>query len=45
MAEASRLQGHPNAAPSSSEPEKLVDFARQQGYRVDELIEIIEDVA
>ena len=24
---------------------RLVDFARKQGYRVDELIEIIEDVA
>jgi hypothetical protein len=23
----------------------LVDFARQQGYRLDELVEIIEDVA
>ena len=42
--EASRLRGRPSAEPSSSERRELVEFARQQGYRVDELVEIIEDV-
>ena len=30
--------------PSSSEPESSSTFARSQGYRLDELVEIIEDV-
>ena len=41
---ASRSPVRPNAEPSSSGHEKLVDFARRQGYRTDELVRIIEDI-
>ena len=42
--EVSRSPVHPNEAPSSHGARELVSFARQQGYRLDELVKIIEDV-
>lgn len=39
------VAGTPERGAVVQRARELVDFARQQGYRVDELIEIIEDVA
>jgi GntR family transcriptional regulator len=39
------VAGTPERGAVVQRAKELVDFARQQGYRVDELIEIIEDVA
>jgi len=38
------VAGTPNAAPLSSEPRGSSIFARSQGYGLDELVAIIEDV-
>ena len=39
------VAGTPERGAVVQRTRELVDFARRQGYRVDELIEIIEDVA
>jgi len=38
------VAGTPNAAPLSNEPRSSSNFARSQGYRLDELVAVIEDV-
>jgi GntR family transcriptional regulator len=37
--------GSPERGAVVQRAKELVEFARRQGYRVDELVEIIEDVA
>jgi GntR family transcriptional regulator len=39
------VAGTPERGAVVQRAKELVDFARRQGYRVDELLEIIEDVA
>ena len=39
------VAGTQNKAPSSQRTKELVDFARIHGYRPDELIQIIQDLA
>jgi DNA-binding transcriptional regulator YhcF (GntR family) len=39
------VAGTPERGAVVQRAKELVDFARQQGYRVDELIQIMEDVA
>ena len=41
---ASRLQAHRKRGAVVQRAKELLDFARHHGYRLDELIEIIEDV-
>ena len=38
------VTGTPERGAVVQRAKELVDFARQQGYRLDELVEIIEDV-
>jgi GntR family transcriptional regulator len=38
------VTGTPERGAVVQQAKELIDFARQQGYRLDELIEIIEDV-
>ena len=40
----SSVTGTPERGAVVQRAKELVDFARQQGYRLDELVEIIEDV-
>ena len=42
---ASRLQAHRKRGAVVQRAKELLDFARHHGYRLDELIEIIEDVS
>ena len=39
------VSGTPERGAVVQRAKELVEFARQQGYRLDELVEIIEDVA
>lgn len=41
---ASRVAGTPERGAVVQRARELVDFARSQGYRLDELVEIIEDI-